>query len=245
MCVRQTPIITIITVVYNGEKALPSTIESIIPHLNREVKYIIIDGGSSDSTPEIIQSYASHLSYWVSEPDKGIYDAMNKGWRAADDSSYILYIGAGDRMISLPQKSELLDRQGNLLPIIMGRCEIGDKYQFHSRWGNEIRLRNTAHHQALMICKSLAKDAPFDLNLKVYADWEFNLRLFLRGLRAIYLDSLSSYAEPGGVSWGYDLAEIRTVARRHGGPLLGQVAWWLNWASLRRRDYLDKKGATP
>ena len=92
-----------------------------------------------------------------------------------------------------------------------------------------------------MICKSLAAEPPFDENLRVYADWDFNLRLFRRGVKAIYLDSLSSYAEPGGVSWRHDLSEIRTVARRHGGPLIGQIAWLLNWASLRRRDYLDRK----
>jgi glycosyltransferase involved in cell wall biosynthesis len=73
------PLITVITVVLNGEKTLEETIKSVISQTYPNVEYIIIDGGSTDGTLGIIKKYEDYIDYWVSEPDKGIYDAMNKG----------------------------------------------------------------------------------------------------------------------------------------------------------------------
>jgi len=73
------PLITVITVVLNGEKTLEETIKSVISQTYPNVEYIIIDGGSTDGTLDIIKKYEDYIDYWVSEPDEGIYDAMNKG----------------------------------------------------------------------------------------------------------------------------------------------------------------------
>lgn len=73
------PLISIVTVVFNGEKYLEETIQSVINQTYGNVEYIIIDGGSTDGTLEIIKKYEEHIDYWVSEKDSGIYDAMNKG----------------------------------------------------------------------------------------------------------------------------------------------------------------------
>ncbi len=73
------PLITVITVVYNGEKYLEETIQSVINQTYPNVEYIIIDGGSTDETIDIIKKYEDKIDLWISEKDEGIYDAMNKG----------------------------------------------------------------------------------------------------------------------------------------------------------------------
>lgn len=76
---RKIPMISVVTIVLNGEDHLEKTIQSVIAQLDDRAEYIIIDGGSKDSTVEIIQKYKQHLEYWVSEPDLGVSDAFNKG----------------------------------------------------------------------------------------------------------------------------------------------------------------------
>jgi glycosyltransferase involved in cell wall biosynthesis len=89
------PLITIITIVYNGEKYLEETIQSVINQTYDNVEYIIIDGGSTDGTVDIIRKYEHAIDYWVSEKDHGIYDAMNKGIFLAT-GEWINFMNAGD-----------------------------------------------------------------------------------------------------------------------------------------------------
>ena len=77
------PLVSIITVVFNGEKYLEQTIKSVINQTYKNIEYLIIDGGSSDGTLDIVKKYEKQLSNWISEPDKGLYDAMNKGIKRA------------------------------------------------------------------------------------------------------------------------------------------------------------------
>ncbi|TRU70542.1 MAG: glycosyltransferase [Microcystis viridis Mv_BB_P_19951000_S69] len=90
------PLVTIITVVFNGEKHLEQTIQSVISQTYDNVEYIIIDGGSTDGTVEIIRKYEDKIDYWVSEPDAGISDAMNKGISLAT-GILINHLHAGDK----------------------------------------------------------------------------------------------------------------------------------------------------
>ena len=76
---EQLPLVSIITIVFNGEKHLQQTIESVLGQTYPKIEYIIIDGGSKDNSISIIEKYSSRLAYWISEPDKGISDAFNKG----------------------------------------------------------------------------------------------------------------------------------------------------------------------
>jgi glycosyltransferase involved in cell wall biosynthesis len=93
------PLISIITAVYNGEKHLEETIQSIVNQTYTNMEYIIIDGGSTDSTLEIIKKYDDKIDYWVSEKDQGISDAFNKGVRLAQ-GQYVNFQGDGDGFIA-------------------------------------------------------------------------------------------------------------------------------------------------
>lgn len=219
--------IAVVVVCLNALEALRATIASVAGQNDPRTRIYVVDGASADGTAEFLRTSTAPITGWMSERDTGIYDAMNKGWQLAPDDACVIYLGAGDRLLSLPSKSELLDEQGMPCPIVLGRCDIGTQ-PFHSRWTAGLRLRNTAHHQALMIQKSVWRDAPFDRSLRVYGDWDFNLRLFKLGLRAKHVEGLHTYAEPGGVSWNHNLPEIWRVARRHGGPLIGAMSYALN-----------------
>lgn len=89
------PRISVVTVCFNSAETLESTILSVINQTYPDVEYIVIDGGSTDGTVDIIKKYAHRIAYWVSEPDNGIYDAMNKGVRAAT-GDYMNFMNAGD-----------------------------------------------------------------------------------------------------------------------------------------------------
>lgn len=89
------PLISVVTICYNAKNDLEKTILSVLSQTYQDIEYIIIDGGSTDSTVDIIHKYSERLFYWISEPDKGIYDAMNKGMDRAT-GSWIIFMNAGD-----------------------------------------------------------------------------------------------------------------------------------------------------
>ena len=89
------PKFSIITVTYNAEKVLEDTIQSIVTQSYKNVEYIIVDGGSTDGTLSIVNKYKEHIHTIVSEPDKGLYDAMNKGIKLAT-GDYLCFLNAGD-----------------------------------------------------------------------------------------------------------------------------------------------------
>ena len=87
--------LSIITVNYNDAKGLERTIKSVISQSYHDFEFIVIDGGSSDESQDIIQKYERHIDYWVSEPDGGIYQGMNKGLRQAK-GDYVNFMNSGD-----------------------------------------------------------------------------------------------------------------------------------------------------
>ena len=122
------PTFSIITVTYNAGKVLEDTIQSVISQTYRNVEYIIVDGNSKDNTLEIIGKYPKHVSKMVSEPDKGLYDAMNKGIRMAT-GDYLCFLNAGDKFHekeTLQQIAETL-KDKDLPDVIYGETAIVDE----------------------------------------------------------------------------------------------------------------------
>ena len=207
------PLITIVTVVCNGEKYIEGTIRSIMALQYPNLEYIVIDGSSVDGTVDIIKRYEGTVTYWVSENDNGIYDAMNKGWAACKPDSFILFLGAGDRILSLPAMMQSY----TLHDVIYGTVKLGDGKNFLSKAGLGLRIRNTLHHQALLINKATHPERPFDIRFKVFADFDFNQRLLKKGINFIYSDSFVGYAMPEGVSSKFDLVESLQIIRKNFG----------------------------
>ena len=95
---KETTKISIVTVTYNCKDTVEKTIQNVLKQTYPNIEYIVIDGNSTDGTKEIIERYADRLAYWVSEPDKGIFDAMNKAIRIAT-GEWILFLNSGDYFI--------------------------------------------------------------------------------------------------------------------------------------------------
>lgn len=203
--------ITVITVVRNSADGLRETIASVEKAGVSNLDLVIVDGGSTDGTLEVIKMHAGRLHWWTSEPDNGIYDAMNKGWRAARSDSRILFLGAGDRIVSLP------DLDGCPADhVIYGDVLIGSRL-FRGGAGIALRYGNTLHHQALLVPKSLHPEPPFDTRFRLYADFDFNQRLLKMGARFVRSPFLVGYALPGGVSSRKDYRELASIITKNFG----------------------------
>ncbi|GAW66664.1 glycosyltransferase [Geoanaerobacter pelophilus] len=223
------PRICVITVVRDGAQFLEGTIQSVLEQKERvDLDYIVIDGGSTDGSVDIIRRYSERLLYWVSEPDRGVYDAMNKGWAAAGDDSSILFLGAGDRIVSLPDH---LERFGDKV-VVYGMVRMGEDRVFHPRCDFHLKLYNSLHHQALLVPKALHPAPPFDLRYRVYADFDFNQRLANSSARFVYSPQLIGYARPGGVSDRAGFVETLRIVYRNSGFL---------WAALAVSGYYAMK----
>ena len=212
--------VTIITTVYNRVVDLDKTIQSVLQFARPGLDYIVIDGGSTDGSVELVRAHSSRLAYWLSEPDRGVYDAMNKGWAAADPDSRVMFLGAGDLLLSLPD--DPVSDEGTRA-VLYGNVHLDQGRVFHARPGFRLKLYNSLHHQALMIPKRLHPEPPFDLSYPLYADFDFNQRLSRQGAVFRFEPGLLAYAAPDGLTRDLDLNELVRIIRKNYGPI---------WSSL-------------
>lgn len=188
--------ISVITVCYNAINDIEETILSVLNQLYKNIEYIVIDGGSTDGTVDIIKKYNNKIAYWVSEPDNGIYDAMNKGIRQAT-GDYIININAGDRLLCIPQKT--LERY--VCDSSYGTCgaiqdEKGDTYYPNISW--RMKFRNQLPHQALFYKRE--KQLLYDTRYKILGDFDLNLQ-YLKAHGKIHLiDETISIHDFHGIS---------------------------------------------
>jgi glycosyltransferase involved in cell wall biosynthesis len=170
------PLITIITVVFNGEEHLENTIISVIAQNYQNLEYIIIDGGSTDGTLDIIKRYEERIDLWVSEKDYGIYDAMNKGV-SFSNGKYIQFLNSGDLFSS---SSALVDACKFLLEpykiFIFDYDMNGKIYSFNPNFIS--LLKGTPCHQALMYESSFLINNPFSIDFKISSDYYNFLEAF-------------------------------------------------------------------
>lgn len=207
-------LISIITVVYNGVNNIEATLKSVVALGADNIQYIVVDGGSTDGTLDILRRYKAQgqLDHLVSEKDSGIYDAFNKGWMLAHPESHLLYLGAGDKVLKLPATERI-----EASDIIYGRVILNENIVFQSKVDFRLKLGNTLHHQALLIRKSLHPLPPFDLTYRLYADFDFNQRLLRNGARFVYDEQFLSYALPGGITHKFNTRESLAIVKKNFG----------------------------
>lgn len=202
-----TPKFSVITVTYNAAAVLEDTIQSVITQTYHHVEYIIVDGGSTDGTLDIVAQYRDRIATVVSEPDKGLYDAMNKGMRLAT-GDYLCFLNAGDSFHEDDTLQSIAHSlTGSTLPdVIYGQTELVDSE------GHFVRMRRLSApehldwksfkqgmlvcHQAFFAKRALAE--PYDLRYRFSADFDWCIRVMKRAqtLHNTHL-TLIDYLEEG------------------------------------------------
>jgi putative colanic acid biosynthesis glycosyltransferase len=196
------PVVSIITVVFNAVNTIEATIQSVINQTYKNIEFIIIDGGSTDGTIAIIQKYRDKISYFVSEPDNGIYEAMNKGIKISK-GNWLYFLGADDELINKKTLNSIfgdssVSKEKNFL--IYGDI-IYDTGEIHiSKLNSDISLGNTIHHQGAFYKRSLFDDFQYDSSIREYADYELNLKIFLSDLPTFNYKGLVAKCFKGGAS---------------------------------------------
>ena len=182
----KTPLISIITVVYNGEKYLKQTIQSVIDQTYKNIEYIIIDGGSTDGTIDIIRDYEEHISYWVSEPDNGLYDAMNKGINTAN-GELIGMINSDDwyELDAVEVMVKAYQDNPNKNIFHADRFDIDDNEnktirKFHPSAFKLKYYGMTYNHPSMFITKREYSTHLYNTTLKSHSDYQFVLEAYLK-----------------------------------------------------------------
>lgn len=179
------PTISIITITYNAERFLERTIQSVLAQQVNDFEYIIIDGASKDGTLDIIKRHESHITTWISEPDRGLYDAMNKGLHLAK-GKYVWFMNAGDELNDSQTLANLLIRinasqadvyYSDALFVEEDGSPVGLRSQVtphtlpHNLTWQDMALGMKVCHQAFVARKAIAPDYPTN-NLSADLDWE-------------------------------------------------------------------------
>lgn len=169
------PLITVVTVVYNRKDDLNATVENIRSQSFRDFEFVVVDGGSADDTVSVIHQNSDIISRWVSEPDNGIYDAMNKGVQLAK-GEWIIFMNAGDMFYDntvLDFFSEKLPQLSNV-NIVYGDAEIVQKENVHIQYQRDrhLDLTKSIIHQSMFVRREFLVKHPYDLRYKVMADYD-------------------------------------------------------------------------
>ena len=169
--------VSVITINYNNCLGLQHTIESVVNQTYKNFEYIVIDGGSTDGSIDVIKKYADRIDYWQSEPDKGIYNAMNKGVVQAN-GEYCIFMNAGDLFIDNNVLNEVY-HQLDGTDIVYGNTEYttGENRESKNEPPNfRFLYVSSFSHQSTFIRTKLLKLTPYDESLKIVADWKFFLQ---------------------------------------------------------------------
>lgn len=199
---------SVITINYNNKDGLEMTINSVLEQSFQGFEYIIIDGGSTDGSINVIKKYESQIDYWVSEPDKGVYNAMNKGIRMAT-GEYINFMNSGDAYHSSSALETIVEMHSEDDIIIGGYYETG-KGVSHTIPPQDVTLltllKYTINHQATFIKKSLFDKRLYDESYMIMADAKFNFQSIILDNCSVKIteDIIADY-DTNGISSNYEL----------------------------------------
>ncbi|HEX2723515.1 MAG TPA: glycosyltransferase family 2 protein [Gemmatimonadaceae bacterium] len=247
------PLVSVVTVVFNGARYMEEAITAVASQTYPHVEHVVIDGGSTDGTVDILRRYDDTIGYWVSEPDDGVYDAMNKGvMQVADPESYVLFANSDDRL----QAPDVLARAISASDgedMLYGRMLLTDG-QVEGVAGRPVNLGDLAfqtlcHPSTLVRRKIFDTVGMFDTRYAIAADYDHIVRCFAAGISTRFVDVVVSRMRMGGLSeeqFMRSCRERKDVIRRRFPflPRLGGI-WQVNLYDIPRntaRRLIDRAG---
>jgi glycosyltransferase involved in cell wall biosynthesis len=201
------PKLTIITINYNNLEGLKRTVESVVNQTWKEFEYVVIDGGSTDGSAAYIESQSDKIDYWVSEPDSGIYNAMNKGIAKAT-GEYLLFLNSGDHLNDSSVLGKIHIHLNEKEIVYFNIKEIGENSIRIKKCPQEITFsylfKFAIPHQSTFIRKSLfERIGQYDEKLEIVSDWKFFIIAFSKynatykyidgDFSTFYFDGISSH----------------------------------------------------
>ena len=231
------PHISIVTINFNHLKDLQETFSNVMGQTYQDIEYIVIDGASQDGTVEFLENNSKYLSYWISEKDNGIYDAMNKGVKAAK-GEWIIFMNSGDLFFqesTLAQIAPYLVRSND---VVYGGVEsiVNDKYGYRTSQCQPSELSLIWHqiptcHQSIFVRRELQVKYPFDTSLSWCADHDFLARLYQLGSKFQEVPIIVSKFDASGGKVRDLLTYTRerwSICRRYFGKTREQELFFLN-----------------
>lgn len=244
------PLISIVTIVFNGEAHLEDALRSVIDQTWTNVEYIVIDGGSKDRTVDILRKYDNLIDYWISEKDNGISDAFNKGISCAT-GQFIGIINADDWY-----EAGTLEAVANAIindpdaGVVCGRIQYWKQcrkdFEFESN-PSRLHLEMTVNHPSCFVRRDVYQRwGVFRNDFKCAMDYELLLRFKTKGVKFNSLDSVLANMRLDGTSdkyWKRSLTESRQAKLEHlGYPARTWMYWYFQYVRRNIRDILLSAG---
>lgn len=195
--------LSIITVNLNNKDGLQKTIDSVVSQTFKDFEWIVIDGGSTDGSKELLEQYADHFAYWVSEPDKGIYNAMNKGIKVAK-GEYLQFLNSGDWLCDKITLEQCFSH-GFTADVVYGDLFFYKNGEIsESVYPENVSLKffyqRSLGHPASFIRRELLMGNPYEETYRIVSDWLFFLKQALNNKSFEHINEFVVYFDLNGLS---------------------------------------------
>lgn len=218
------PLISIITAVLNARDDLENAIKEVKGQTYSNVEYIIVDGGSTDETIEVLRRNDGAIDYWMSEVDMGIYDAMNKGVEAAN-GQWLYFLGVDDAFYGRNTLRLVFEdrRIPDEVTVLLGNVMYSDGQLFKSRFAKSMYFKNTIHHQGVFYRRELFDGFRYGMSTlagsrrryHISGDYQLNFMLFLKGAKYIHVNQIIAKCGRGLSMQGQLLGYVEEIVIRH------------------------------
>ena len=244
--------VSVVTVVRNSMTSLERTIDSICAQSYADIEYIVVDGGSTDGTIDILKARNDDIDFWLSEPDRGISDAFNKGI-ALSTGEFITFVNADDWLESDHIELAVRSLTESEAEFSFGNLVLHDQQgaPIYSMLGDPdyakcLRHAMPALNHPTIVCRRTlySRNGLYDLSYKIAMDYEWLLRNHLRGAIGIYIMAITSHMGASGLSQRHiraSLQEVRRASVAYGyHPTLAMLRFFVRLSKAQSRVFLEK-----